>query len=249
MKKIIKLIKQIYYIGGTVYRGSIGILHNLFDKPKLNKSLKSFSIGKTELGREILAYKFLGNGQGKLLIVGGVHGNEVGTVKLTTKILNYLNLNQEKNGWAKIFIIPCLNLDGYAQARKHPDYMHRGKVGRLNANKVDLNRDFIEKSASETKALINFIKQENIKNIIALHSVESKVYVSLQRKNDIENKWAETYKKFAKFKTGSDSNQKGSMGPWARENNLNYITVESSTRWGSDWRRQKNALKKIIENN
>ena len=130
--------------------------------------------------------------------MAGVHGNEVGTVKLATKILNYLNLNKEKIGWSQVFVIPCLNLDGYQRAKKNPDYVHRGKAGRLNANQVDLNRNFIDQTESEIKALINFIKQEDIKNIIALHSVESKIFIDPDRQSEIENKWAEIYKKFAK---------------------------------------------------
>ena len=242
-----KLIQKIYYIGGTIFRGSIGVWHNFFDNPKLNKNLLGFEIGKTELDRKILAYKFQGNGKEKVLILAGIHGNEIGTVKLATKILNYLNLNKESLGWSEVFILPCLNLDGYVQAQKRPDYIHRGAVGRFNSHKIDLNRNFLDKTESEVKALVNFIKEESIENIIALHSVESKVYIDPERKNKIENKWAEVYKKFAKFKIENDLNEKGSFGPWARKNNLNYMTVEGSTRWGSDWRRQRKAIIKILK--
>lgn len=40
------------------------------------------------------------------------------------------------------YIIPCLNRDGYEQAQKYPDYLVGGKIGKTNANHVDLNRNF-----------------------------------------------------------------------------------------------------------
>ena len=34
---------------------------------------------------------------------------------------------------------------------------------------------------------------------------------------------------------------------WSKENNIHYIAVEGSNRWGSDWNKQKKALIKIFK--
>ena len=145
-----KLFKKIYYIGGTVYRGLIGIFDNLFDaEEKISNEVDREVIGKTVKGKDIICYKITGSfvptdvethddNPKKLLIVGGIHGNEVGTVKLAKKIINYF-LNKKIN--IELFVIPVLNIDGYGQALKNPDYIHRGKICRFNANNVDLNRN------------------------------------------------------------------------------------------------------------
>ncbi|MFH1610597.1 MAG: M14 family metallopeptidase [Patescibacteria group bacterium] len=276
-----KIFKTIYYIGGTVYRGLIGIFDNLFDKEeKISNEVGREVIGKSVKGREILAYK-IGNGENKLLITGGIHGNEVGTVKLAKKIINYFanknfppKTDQPIDENIQLFIIPVLNIDGYLQAKKNPDYMHRGKIGRFNACQVDLNRNFSTQnfkqysewgvgknysdekikifcggygaSEPETKALINFIKNNNIKNLIMLHNVGKDVIIA--EDDEVAVKWAEIYEKYAKFKIRYDLGYSGGAMDWAKENNINYMAIEGTSRWGSDWKKQQKAIIKILKN-
>ncbi|MBU4481860.1 hypothetical protein L6278_01750, partial [Candidatus Parcubacteria bacterium] len=198
------------------------------------------------------------------------HGNEVGTVKLAKKIINYFfnkNLNIE------LFVIPVLNIDGYTKAIKNPDYIHRGKVGRFNLNNVDLNRNFptqnfqsksvwktgknySEKSQKvfcgefagsepETKSLIKFIQENNIKNLIILHNVGKDVMIN--KGDEVAENWARIYNKYSKFKKRYDMNLDGGASDWARENEIHFIAVEGSSRWGSDWGRQKKAILKIMK--
>ena len=42
-----KIIKKIYYIGGTIYRGMIGVSHNLFDKEEVLENTEKEIIGKS----------------------------------------------------------------------------------------------------------------------------------------------------------------------------------------------------------
>ena len=286
------LFFKIKYFFGTIYRGMIGRYHNSFDKaPEINNGVKNFVIGKSEESREIKAYKISYHSTGslvvptgvgapqndiptkKILFVAGIHGNEIGTVKLAHQIINYFNYFNEFNGI--LFVIPCLNPDGYDLALKNPDYEHRGRIGRFNANDVDLNRNFPTKnfqsnsewgfgrnysdekikifcgefggSEKETQALINFIKSENIENLIMLHNVGKDVVYN--QSDETAKNWAEIYHKITKFKIRTNLNYSGGVAEWARENNIHYLTVEGSSRWGSDWKRQRQAIEKIIINN
>lgn len=265
-----KIFKKIYYICGTFYRGMIGIFDNIFDREEeIPENIEKEVIGKTVQGREILVYK-IGAGEKRLLITGGIHGNEVGTVRLAKKIINYFYNNKIN---LKLYIIPVLNIDGYLQAKKNPDYIHRGKVGRFNTNKVDLNRNFptqnfqqysewktgknyAEKadqvfcgeyaaSEPEIKSFIDFIKNNNIKNLIILHNVGKDVMID--EDNNISKKWAEIYKKYAEFNIKYGLGVSGGALGWAKENNINYIAVEGGSRWGSDWGSQGKAVIEVLK--
>lgn len=284
-----KIFKKIYYIAGTIYRGLIGIYHNNFDKcPAINSKITSFSIGNSVQKKIIKCYK-IGNDDKKILFVGGIHGNETGTVKLACYVANWfydknavetrLACPQDKHrclvstGNITLFIISCLNPDGYELAKKNPDYFHRGKVGRFNANNVDLNRnfpsqnfkqksvwktgkDYSEKSQEifcgefggsepETRALIDFINKEDIKNLIIWHNLGSDVIIN--ENDEVAKKWAETYYQYSKFKIRNFFKLSGSAAEWCRENDIHYMTVEGSSRWGSDWKRQRKSIENILK--
>ena len=267
------LFFKIKYFFGTIYRGMIGRYHNSFDKtPAINSNVESFVIGKSGEGREIKVYK-IGDRGGKILFVAGIHGNEIGTVKLAHYIINFFNDFNDFNG--VLYVILCLNPDGYERALKNPDYAHRGRIGRFNANDVDLNRNFPTKnfqpnsewgfgrdysdekikifcgefggSEKETQALINFIKSENIENLIMLHNAGKDVVYN--QSDETAKNWAEIYHKITKFKIRTNLNYSGGVAEWAKENNIHYLTVEGGSRWGSDWQRQRQAIEKIIINN
>lgn len=265
------------YFFGTIYRGLIGRYHNAFDKePTIIDSIPWFSIGMTLEGYHIKCYKISKQeytiNSNKILIIGGIHGNEVGTVKLAKHMVNYFWQLKEKIN-LEIFLIPCLNMDGYMAGLKNPDYAHRGRVGRNNARGVDLNRNFPTKnfqknsewgfgrnyedekidvycgefgaSEPEIQALINFIKQENIINLFVLHNAGKDLVYN--EADEVAKSWSEIYHQFTKFKIRTDLNYSGSAAEWAKENDIHYLTVEGSSRWGSDWPKQKKAIEKIID--
>lgn len=112
---------------------------------------------------------YTNNSIGKVLLIGCFHGDEPQGKVLIEK---YLKHNQDSN----LMMIPCLNPDGYFNS------------SRVNANNVDLNRNFPTKnweyfdkdmtyfsgmqSASEieTQFLINVIEKYEPKLIITLHA-------------------------------------------------------------------------------
>ena len=144
------------------------------------------SIGRSIEGRRILVYRF-GNGSSERLLVGGIHGgSEWNTTSLLHLVIEKLYDQSELvPDDVTLYILPCLNPDGAA----------KGEVsqGRVNANNVDLNRNWeaewlpewprkgcwnqmpttageFAMSEPETKALESFIKAHHFDAIISYHS-------------------------------------------------------------------------------
>ncbi|OEK08692.1 peptidase M14 [Flavivirga aquatica] len=116
-------------------------------KPLLNnlsKHLTIETIGKSVLKDSIYGLK-IGNGDKRILIWSQMHGNESTTTKALFDLLNTLldKSTETKDilSSCTLYIIPILNPDG-AQA-----------YTRINANKVDLNRDAQNLSQPESKVL------------------------------------------------------------------------------------------------
>lgn len=74
-------------------------------------------------------HSVLADKQTPILFIGGVHGDEPEGVFLAQKLLSWLQKNHSSvvTPWA---LIPCVNPDGHS------------KDSRINANGVDLNRNF-----------------------------------------------------------------------------------------------------------
>ena len=102
------------------------------------------TIGESVRGESIKSVSF-GNGPIRILMWSQMHGNESTTTKAVIDLLNYLKQNIADTSDIAISctlkIIPILNPDG---AR---DYT------RLNANKIDLNRDAQDLTQPESRVL------------------------------------------------------------------------------------------------
>ena len=85
-------------------------------------------------GRPIVYQRYLPikdkESKGKVLLVGGIHGDEYSSVSIVFKWLQ--TLDQFHSGLFNWYVIPLLNPDGLLQQ----------KAQRQNANGVDLNRNF-----------------------------------------------------------------------------------------------------------
>lgn len=91
---------------------------------------QTFSIGSSVQGRSITGYKF-GTGSSYVVFVGGLHGNEKSsTITLNSWVDELERSAQNIPSDKTIIVIPNTNPDGYAVS------------SRLNANGVDLNRNF-----------------------------------------------------------------------------------------------------------
>ncbi len=270
MRKIKKKI-------GHILRGLKGIYENNFENfPEILPSVNRFILGHSVKEKEIGCYK-IGNGLQKIIFISAIHGNEVGTVKLAHQLINWLTT--ENKGFKEkftIFIIPCLNPDGYNLAKEHPDYFKGGRIGRFNTNNVDLNRNFetpnfktesvwsfgknyTEKekvfcgnkpnSEPEIKALTDFIIKQGIKVFFIFHNAGKDV---MGNNIPLSQELVKIYGKETSFRIVKDGewqemSQTGTAKEWCELNNIVYIEVEGSIRWGSDWYIQKPAIIKVLE--
>ena len=93
------------------------------------------SIGYSIEGRPLNVYTF-GSGEHGRMIVADIHGgDEWNTLTLANQLIKHLNHSPDViPDDVTLYILPGLNPDG--EARSHDKY------GRLNANGVDLNRNF-----------------------------------------------------------------------------------------------------------
>ena len=130
---------------------------------KLNNSTKvSFKkIGTSEENRNIYQIK-IGKGLKKILIWTQMHGNECTGTKSAIDLINFINTSDNEIvdqilSTCTIKIIPILNPDG-------AEYFTR-----LNANKIDLNRDAVERKAKESILLRKTLDDFNPEFCFNLH--------------------------------------------------------------------------------
>ncbi|GAA4231922.1 M14 family metallopeptidase [Postechiella marina] len=111
---------------------------------KLSSKMEIKVIGTSVLNQPIHSIK-IGQGDKKVLMWSQMHGNESTTTKAIFDLLNTLTANKTASKsileHCTLYIIPILNPDG-AKA-----------YTRINANKVDLNRDAQALSQPESKVL------------------------------------------------------------------------------------------------
>ncbi len=135
-------------------------------------------IGRTIDKLAINAF-FFGSGRPRVLIIGGVHGDEKEGVELSYGLM--AEFTKSYSFEFGLAMIPCLNLDGFL------------KNTRQNSNGVDLNRNLPTKdwradydqerfypgkaanSESENIALVDFIKEHPLMFIISLHSYKKEL--------------------------------------------------------------------------
>jgi len=250
---------------GRLKRGLQGVRHTLTEKAPSPNHLPYKIIGKSLEGREIIAYT-LGDGPRQLILVSAIHGNEVGTIKLAHFLLNWLEKNPQPS--FTIHIIPCLNPDGYHQAQQDPDFWNDGRIGRLNARNVDLNRNFPTKSFKqdsnwthgkdyqeltavycgesggsepEIQALTHYILDHKISTYFGLHSAGRDVMGNNQAPaQDLAHIFSEsTGYRFSTPDEWTTLGQTGTTKEWCEEHEIAYLEIEASSRWGADWAQQK----------
>lgn len=254
-----------------IYRWIVWIKDTLFDRPILENNLESFSIWKTVLWQDIEVYKFW-DWEETILYFWWIHGNEVWTVKLMTRWINFLKNNENiipKN--KSVFVIPCLNRDSYKKALQNPNFFSGGNIGKTNANNVDLNRNFPTKNWSKTsklflswkyydvswwdapasepevKSLMSFIEKENISTTYIFHSCWGTVMGTFLESCDKKvQDYVEKspYRIFTQkeWKNVIDGHKAWHSMTWWEENNLDIVEIELKTRWWSEWKDNETAL-------
>ncbi|MFA5047672.1 MAG: M14 family zinc carboxypeptidase [Patescibacteria group bacterium] len=260
LKNILKVIK--------------GWRENLEGFKQVTGQAKKLSFGSSVKNKNIDCYS-VGQGEKKIIFVGCMHGNEVGTAKLMNKLINFLSEQKSYSAFT-FYIVPILNPDGLDVAAKNPDYAHGGRIGRFNANDVDLNRNFATQdwqkesdwsygknysqkdkvfcgesagSEPEVKSLCSFIKDNDVKVLFSFHNAGRDI---MGNNNALSQELIKIYSEKTGFGLVSEGEwqkmtQTGTAKKWCDENNIVYVEVEGSNRWGSDWHRQKEAIISTIE--
>ena len=240
----------------------------------------SVVIGRSVEGRSIEAYTF-GAGDIKLLFVGGVHGGyEWNSVALAYEFIEYFEQNEAllPDG-ITISIIPNLNpdavsavvgKDGPFEPAEVVASLEAQTAARMNANGVDLNRNFDCKwapestwrgktvsagtgpfSEPETAALRDYVAAFVPSAVTFWHSQANTVYASecedgiLPETLTLMNSYANVagYNTQASFDAYSIT---GDAEGWLASIGIPAITVELSTHESLDWRQNLAGVNALI---
>ncbi len=220
---------------------------------------QSKTIGFSVEGRPINAYIF-GDGAKKILYVGGMHGNEFSSIILMEAWVNELdNRFHEIPEDHTVIVIPNSSPDG-AVIRS-----------RLNANSVDLNRNFPTDdwqsevqipgptvlpegggkqslSEPESQALASFVRAQRPQLVLTYHAVASVVIG-----NDVgqANSYAETYAQQAGYDFSANDkldevfnyDATGAFEDWLNDElSIPALLVETATMAGDEMGRNRAAL-------
>lgn len=251
------------------------------EEPVSTTTLPVKIIGQSVLGRAIESYTF-GSGSTTLLFVGGVHGGyEWNSSALAYKFISELSdktFSVPAN--LKVVIVPTLNPDGLYLATKLTGPFTDANVitdktlpvgaGRLNANQVDLNRNFACKwqptstwqkkvvsagqsafSEPEAVALRNLVEEIKPKAVIFWHSQANTVYGSECENGVLPETLTlmNTYAKAANYKTMARFTAypiTGDAEGWLASIGIPAVTVEMETHKTSEWERNKAGVSAVI---
>lgn len=129
------------------------------------------SIGTSAQGRDMTSYTF-GSGTTALLFVGATHGNEKSSAYILQNFIDYLEDHPDAiPADHKVVIVPKINPDGFAAN------------SRVNANNVDLNRNF---PASNWKSTVKLPDQTVLATgggVTALSEPESSALAKYVQRN------------------------------------------------------------------
>ncbi|MFA5386443.1 MAG: M14 family zinc carboxypeptidase [Candidatus Paceibacterota bacterium] len=238
-------------------------------------------IGKSVEGRDIDAYTY-GKGDTRLIFIGGIHGGyEWNSVLLAYQVMDYLEKTPDVIPENLIItVIPSANPDGVykvigkggrftisdVQTKNQTD-----GTGRLNADNVDLNRNFdcnwkskstwrdtIVSAGSkvfsepETVAIRDFILKNTPSAVIFWHSQANAVYASkcedgiLTKTLDIMNAYAQA-SGYTAVKTFDQYDVTGDAEGWLASINIPAITVELKTHEAIEWDKNLAGIKALLK--
>jgi protein MpaA len=225
------------------------------------------AIGHSVLGAPISAYSY-GQGEVQYLIVAGIHGgNEGNTVDLANQLLVYVSEHPEFiPSDAVLFIVPDMNPDAVARGRNAD--------ARVNANGVDLNRNFPTSnwvpdwdhedcwnerpttgggsggSEPETRAVMNFILSHRIQAMISYHSAALGVFPGGNPWQSASEALAEELAKATGYPyppIDIGCTYTGTLADWAVENSVGAaVDMELTNHSDIDFDQNLKALKVLL---
>ena len=248
---------------------------------EVEEKVEAAVIGNSVEGRAIEANSY-GEGETHLLFVGGIHGG----YEWNSTLLAYdmMELFEEDPSLIpeniKVTVIPSANPDGlYEIIPKEgkitwddaPVAANDSGIGRMNANDVDLNRNFNCKwqeestwrgnvvsagtapfSEPEAAAIRDFVLAHEPDAVIFWHSQANAVYASecqdgiLPVTLDIMNAYA-TAADYDAVESFDSYPVTGDAEGWLASIGIPAITVEFSTHQTTDWTRNVAGVKAVIE--
>jgi protein MpaA len=224
-------------------------------------------IGYSVLGAPMSVYAY-GKGAIQYLIVAGIHGGDEGnTVDLANQLLVHVSEHPEVvPDSAVLFIVPDMNPDAVARGRNAD--------ARVNANGVDLNRNFPTTnwvpdwdhsncwnerpttggssggSEPETRAIMNFILSHRIQAMISYHSAALGVFPGGDPWQPASEALAQalanaTGYPFPPLDIGCTYT--GTLADWAVQNSVGAaVDMELSTHTETDFGENLKALKVLL---
>ncbi|MCX6713805.1 MAG: M14 family zinc carboxypeptidase [Candidatus Vogelbacteria bacterium] len=244
------------------------------------------NIGETVIGtsvekNDITAYHY-GTGEDELLFVGGIHGGyEWNTTLVAYELMDYLKANPDsipKN--IKVTVIPVLNPDGLKKVvgtigRFTPADVSTSKetviAGRLNANKVDVNRNFdCDWQASavwqktkvsggsqafsepESLAFKNYIESHSPKVVVVWYSAAGGVFASACDNGILPETLtlAKTYANASGYKAYDSFDfyeTTGDMVNWLAKKSIPAISVVLSTHDDTEWSKNQAGIEALLK--
>jgi hypothetical protein len=224
-------------------------------------------IGYSVEGRSIDFYTF-GQGENHYLVIAGIHGGYEGnTVALANQFLVYLNSHAEAvPSGDTLYVIPDMNPDAVARGRNAD--------ARVNANGVDLNRNFptpnwmpdwdhsncwndrpttggtAPGSEPETRAVMKFIFTHHIEALISYHAAALGVFPGGEPWQPASEKLAAQLSDVTGYPyppVDIGCNYTGTLADWAVQNGAGAaVDMELASHQDTDFARNLRALQVLL---
>lgn len=238
------------------------------------------TLGTSVEGRQIVAYNY-GDGEDRVVFVGGIHGGySWNTVLVAYELMDYLEKNPEViPDNVRVTVIPVMNPDALAvvvdaEGRFEPGDVSAAKAktieSRLNANDVDLNRNFDcdwqEKgtwqsrtvsggdsvfSEPESQAFRDYVASSTPAGVVVWYSAAGGVFASSCH-NDVSKETSDLTKIFAEA-SGYKAYEEfdfyeitGDMVNWLAREKIPAISVLLSNHTEVEWDKNRKGIEALL---
>jgi predicted deacylase len=223
-------------------------------------------IGYSVEGRPLEVYRF-GDGPVKRMIIAGIHGGyEWNTVALADELIAHLAAHPDLiPPGVTLYILRVLNPDGYARAH--------GVDGRVNANGVDLNRNWPSHwqadwpragcwryrpttggtgpaSEPETRALMDFLRTSGVDALVNYHSAALGIFPGGQPPDPASLSLADAVAAVSRYPyppIDTGCRFTGQLIDWASDHGLAALDVELTNHRDTDFAQNLRILEVLLD--